>query len=154
MRLGAVTITGSSSTSPPSIALSVALPLIFFEIACDQVDIILPSLSLSLPCDTGQVHYSLKGILYFGAQHFTACLFTANYTWAYNGQANGGCPYTPASGPLVEDNIHELTTLKGKPTLMYLYVLDHDTASAGIKARFVLYTLSSYSMNNEFMPVC
>ncbi|KAG2741942.1 hypothetical protein P692DRAFT_201669032, partial [Suillus brevipes Sb2] len=46
---------------------------------------------LSVPSETGDVVYVLRGIIYLGSYHFSARLVDGdNGVWQYDGRLNGG----------------------------------------------------------------
>ncbi|KAG1837641.1 hypothetical protein DFJ58DRAFT_643105, partial [Suillus subalutaceus] len=71
--------------------------------------------SLVMPCEKGEVSYSLKGVLYSSQQHFSAHLINDETVWKYDGQQNNGSPQ--------EENTSatDMRNLSGRPAIVYIY---------------------------------
>jgi hypothetical protein len=95
-------------------------PYLHFYVPPDGLHSILPSHMLNFSNEnTGNNYYKLRGIIYHGNLHFTACLITMDHgTWSYNGQRNGGIPIKDT---VKADDESELTTLQGRRAYIYVY---------------------------------
>jgi hypothetical protein len=101
--------------------------LLTLELVPTSLPALFPSPKLSVPSETGDVVYVLRGIIYLGSYHFSARLVDGdNGVWQYDGRLNGGVPTAdiPASHCLA-NNIFTSSTLlnchgsKGSHLLIY-----------------------------------
>jgi len=107
------------SISTVELALVNAPPILFFELCPVGRPSIVPSDTLDLPSQSGKAQYRLKGIIYSGGGHFTACLIVDNVSWLYDGQVYDGKPRYESTSL----NVMQLRELDGRHAHICVYAL-------------------------------
>lgn len=68
-------------------------PLITFEVVADSLPSLLGSSTLAVPIASGLAEYRLRGIIYEGGFHFSACMLDPEgVVWQYDDRVNDGQP--------------------------------------------------------------
>ena len=95
-------------------------PILFFEVASLPVISLIPVWRLVIACEQGSANYLLRGIVYFGNQHFSTRLFTDDDILDYDGQQNQGKPQR-AVGMSTRDVYLRLDDPQGRRPHIYVY---------------------------------
>jgi len=118
-----IPIEDSHAMEHTRVVLQSTPPMLYFEVVSTPTCTFLPSVELVLPTLNGCVTYNLRGILYFGDQHFTARLFLHGRIWVYDGQINEGTP-------VLDDHMFSLgsdgflSRLSDHDAIVYLYCME------------------------------
>jgi hypothetical protein len=104
------------------------------------------STALTLGQESGlNTSYTLTGIIYVGAGHFSARFKDASGGWwAYDGMVNSG---QPTLDPITEDA--QITTLGDRAMHILLYRLDPPFSGGTSDAHFALYSSAARTADNE-----
>jgi hypothetical protein len=109
--------------------------LLTLEVVPMSLPALFPSPTLTVPSETGDVVYNLRGIIYLGSYHFSARLVDGDDSvWQYDGRLNGGVPTAdvPASHCVANDLFTSSTLLNcqgSKGSHLLVYALQEDSES-------------------------
>ena len=104
-------------TTKKTLKPPISIPFDCFEFPAENTEI---NPNLIIPVNGEQREYILKGITYFGQNHFTSCIISnEKVVWYHDGMTTG--PTMEHQGPL--HSIPDLTICKGRQACIAIYIL-------------------------------